>query len=284
HVHSALAPGVTLVRAGLLAAAARSRGCRVVVHAHGGRVQLWLTTPARRRVARLALAAAGRVVAVSEGGRDALLPVLGSDRVVLVDNGIDVDAFGPPGPVHSPPRVLFVGLLTPRKGVLDLVEASRLLRARGVAHELRLVGGSPDEGPDAERQVRDALPPDVRLLGALPPDQMPAAYRDADVLCLPSWWEAMPLSVLEAMATGLPVVATAVGDVPRIVEDGVTGRVVPAQDPVALADALQDVLASPGRAARMGAAGRERAQQRYSATAMSDALSDVYDAVREVGA
>jgi glycosyltransferase involved in cell wall biosynthesis len=172
--------------------------------------------------------------------------------------------------------VLYVGLLTPRKGVLDLMEASRLLRARGVDHELCLLGGTPDEGPEAEAQVRAGLDDHVRLLGTRPPEEMPAAFAEAEVFCLPSWWEAMPLSILEAMAAGLPVVATDVGDVGRAVQDGVTGYVVPAKDPQGLATALEALLTDADRRRRMGAAGRERVLTSFSADVTAGEVSALY--------
>src|SRR5688572_33109339 len=105
---------------------------------------------------------------------------------------------------------------------------------------------------------------------------MPAAYADADVFCLPSWWEAMPLSVLEAMAAGLPVVATDVGDVGRAVADGVTGYVVPRQDPEKLAAALEPLLTDPQLRRRMGASGRERVVGMFSSEVTARAVSALY--------
>lgn len=276
HVHSALVPAVTTLRAGLLAAAARSRGSVVVVHVHGGNLESWLTGRARRLLMRLAMRPARRVVAVWGAGEAALLETLGPGRVCLLDNGVDVAAFGSPDGRHHPPRVLYVGLLTPRKGVLDLLEASRLLLARGVAHELHLLGGTPDEGPDAEAAVRLGGTGEARMLGTLPPERMPAAYAAAEIFCLPSWWEAMPLSVLEAMAAGLPVVATDVGDVPRAVVHGTTGLVVPPRSPADLADALELLLTDPERSRRMGEAGRARVADEFSATVMLSRLSELY--------
>jgi len=175
--------------------------------------------------------------------------------------------------------VLYVGLLTPRKGVLDLVAASQLLFERGVDHELWLLGGTPDEGPIAEREVRsglDGLDGRTRTLGTRAPEDMPAAYAQADVFCLPSWWEAMPLSVLEAMASGLPVVATAVGDASRLVQDGSTGFVVSPRDPVGLARALEVLLREPQRARSMGAAGRVRAREKFSSGVTAREISRLY--------
>jgi glycosyltransferase involved in cell wall biosynthesis len=280
HIHSALAPGPTLLRAGILAAAARTRGARVIVHGHGGRIPGWLRSGPRRLLARAALAAAHVVIAVSTGGADALRAALGDDRVRLVDNGVEA---GPP-PVRrehaGPPRILYVGILTERKGVLDLLRASDLLLERGHEHELWLVGGTPDEGAAAAAAVRDAAGAAARLLGEVEHDEVLALLREVDVFCLPSWWEAMPLSILEAMAAGLPVVATDVGDVQREVEDGRTGTLVAPRDPTSLADALGDLLVDPDRRQRLGAAGRSRVLEHFTVEGMVTRLDDLYRSPR----
>lgn len=280
HIHSALAPSVTVLRAAVLAWAARARGARVIVHAHGGNVETWLRPRHRRLLMRVAMWPAQRVVAVWTAGERALSAALGNQKVCLVDNGVealdghrDVER---PGPA----RILYVGLLTPRKGVVDLVDASRELTGRGIEHELLLLGGTPDEGPDAEVPVRAAAAEGrARLLGTRPPQEMADAYASADIFCLPSWWEAMPLSVLEAMSSGLPVVATDVGDVARAVVDGETGFVVAPHAPMAVADALEKLLVDADLRHRMGAAGRRRVRERFSSEVTARAVSDLYDDV-----
>jgi glycosyltransferase involved in cell wall biosynthesis len=276
HIHSACAPGVTLLRAGLLAAAGRLRGCKVVVHAHGGRVALWLTNRSRRLFARMALRPAHRVVAVSTGGYDALRTTLPPRRTELIDNGVDVTRFRPTHLTHELPVVLYVGTLTKRKGLLDLFEASQLLLDDGLAHRLVVVGGTPDEGMGAEAEVTRSAPEHVQFIGQQLPEKMPETYAVADVFCLPSWWEAMPLSVLEAMACGLPVVATSVGDVPRLVQDGVTGFVIPARAPWEVATALRKLIADRPLAARMGAAGRVRAEDLFSLSSCTASIDRLY--------
>jgi len=276
HIHSALSPTVTVLRAAIMAAAARTRGCAVVVHAHGGSVESWLSNRRRRYLMRVAMAPVRRVVVVWAAGEAALTGVLRAGRVRLIDNGVSLERHRVPHPAHDIPRVLFVGLLTARKGVLDLVRASQLLLERGVQHELWLLGGTPDEGPAAEHEVRAAVQGKARLLGTFAPQDMPAAYAEADVFCLPSWWEAMPLSVLEAMASALPVVATDVGDVSRLVEDGRTGFVVPAQSPEALASALDKVLSDPEAASQLGAAGRTRVERHFSSAATVREVARLY--------
>lgn len=277
HVHTALVPLVTLIRAGVLVRAARPRRNRVLLHVHSGLVEIWLRGRARALCARMLLRPCDAVIACSEGSRAALASVLGA-RVVLVDNGVDTGAFSPPAErSRETPRILYAGLLSPRKGVPDLVRASRLLLDRGLDHELVLAGGTPDEGPRDERAARAEDSPAARWIGPQPYEAMPGLYRDADVFCLPSWWEAMPLSILEAMASGLPVVATAVGDVPRVVLPGRTGSLVPPRDAAGLADALEELLTDPAKRAAWGRAGRALVEEGHSEAATFEALGRLYE-------
>ncbi len=281
-IHTAFVPLTTLFRAWLLALVARLRGASVVVHAHGGLIRTWVDGPVRRLLVRAAMTPVRTVVAVSDGERAALVRALPADRVRLIRNGVDTAVFRPPDQGRQPgrrPVVLYVGLLTPRKGVVDLLRASEELTERGVDHELRIVGGTPDEGAHAEREVRDAAGPEVRFLGTQPHEAMADHYRAADVFCLPSWWEAMPLSILEAMASGLPVVATDVGDVPHVVADGRTGLLVPPREPRALAEALATVLRDGDRREAMGTAGRRLAEERFSLDRTVDELDALFRAV-----
>ncbi|MDQ3985593.1 MAG: glycosyltransferase family 4 protein [Actinomycetota bacterium] len=261
HIHTALVPAVTLARASLLCLAARLRRRPVVIHVHSGKVQLWLDGRPRRLLARVLMAGATRVVAVSEGAHRALSTVVRGRRLVMIENGVDPARFGPPSPAKIPPVILYVGLLTPRKGVIDLIEAGRLLENRGIAHKIVIVGGTPDEGPEAEEEVRTAARGRAALLQSRPYAEMPEVYREADVFCLPSWWEAMPLTLLEAMATALPVVATSVGDIPRVVEEGRSGLLVAPRSPHSLADALARMLSDQATALAMGREARIRVQE-----------------------
>lgn len=276
HLHTALVPAVTMVRAGTLALAARLRGRRVITHVHSGMVELWITTRIRRLLTRIALAPANSIVTMSNPSGDAIAAAIGRKKVAIVDNWVDLDEFRTTDPVHSPPRILYAGLLTPRKGVGDLLRASAILSERGVDHELVLAGGTPDEGPHAEREVRAIDAPAARFLGALPHERIAGELAAADVFCLPSWFEAMPLSILEAMASGLPVVATGVGDIPRVVEDGVTGTLVPARSTEKLAAALEQLLSDPDERRRMGAAGRARVEERFTQKHAVGAIDEIY--------
>lgn len=309
HIHSAMAPTVTLARASTLALAARARGARVVVHAHGGLLVGWADSKRREELLRLLLLPAHRVVAVAESVRTVLAGAVEPRRLGLISNGVDVERFTPRPEVGEdedadavtradagtgvldpsgiadvvegrPPRVLYAGLLTPRKGVLDLFQASRDLRARDIDHELCVVGGTPDEGSSAEQDVRRAAAATkVTMAGSVPSESMADVYRHADVFCLASWWEAMPLTVLEAMASGLPVVATDVGDNSRLVVHGETGLIVPPRDPRALAEALARLLDDAPMRRRFGQAGRARVVAEFSLDRTIDELDTLYASV-----
>jgi len=147
-----------------------------------------------------------------------------------------------------------------------------------------------DEGPCAEqrrgrRAASRASQVDaagagggVRFLGVRARADMPGVYQDADIFCLPSWWEAMPLSVLEAMAAGLPIVASDVGDVSRLVSEE-CGYVVPVQSPDRIADALRKLLENVDERRRMGVAARARARSTFSSSATDEAIANVYSEV-----
>lgn len=192
-------------------------------------------------------------------------------RTSVVPCGVDVDLFTPDGPRsrrRAPHRVVSVGRLVPRKG-FDL--AIRAL-ATVPNTELVIVGGPPRAqlGRDAEACRLRRLAEDigvagrVHLRGAVDRGDMPAILRSADVVACTPWYEPFGIVPLEAMACGVPVVASAVGGMLDTVVDDITGRLVPPQRPDLLADALNELLRDGFRRQSLGAAGRDRARSRYS--------------------
>jgi glycosyltransferase involved in cell wall biosynthesis len=165
-------------------------------------------------------------------------------------------------PEVEPGYLLFVGRLRIRKGVEVLLEALRDVRDARPA-ELRIAGDGEHRGR-LERRVRELdLGKAVTFLGTCDAGRVRRLLAGATALVVPSIYEGMPLVVLEAMAAGVPVVASAVSGIPEVVEDGETGWLVPPEDPRALKQALEDVLARPQEARRRGEAGRRRAEERY---------------------
>jgi len=180
------------------------------------------------------------------------------DKIDVIPPGVDLTLFRPSLlPKRSErARILFVGGDFERKGGRDLLEAARLL---GDACELDLVTGS--EVPQLPAGVR------ARVHRGLKPqsDKLVQLYRSADIFALPSRGDCMPQAVAEALACGLPVVATRVGAIPEMVSDGVNGYMVPVQDPRALAAACDELIKQPAKRHAMGRWSRVLAQQEHDA-------------------
>ncbi len=214
-------------------------------------------------------------------------------------NGVDVERFEPAR--ERPPRtILFTGRLGPDKGVHVLCDAFRLVRQRVPDATLELVG---PEAPVAremqvelsddprvraldrfyggsyrvelERRLGDDLPA-VMFTGRVPAADMPAVYARGTVAVLPSLEEAFGLPLVEAMASGLPTVATRIGGMPELLVDGETGLLVAPDDAAALADALVRLLTDPALASRLGAGGRARAVERFSWDVVAERALSLY--------
>jgi glycosyltransferase involved in cell wall biosynthesis len=173
-----------------------------------------------------------------------------------------------------------VGRLAPVKGQRELLEAVASLRTDG----LRAVFFGRDlERGGAYRRELELCANELGLGGVIHfagfRADAAAALREADALVLPSWIEGLPLAVLEAMAHAKPVVATAVGGTPEAVLEGQTGLLVPPRDVPALAAALRALIEDEDLRLRLGAAGRERVEARFRATAMTERILQLYDEI-----
>lgn len=196
-----------------------------------------------------------------------------------IENPVEERFFGasPPG---DPRVILFSGRLIPRKDVETLLEAAGRLARDGVEFRLRLAGDADDPvyRRDLEHRARAAgVAERTAFLGSLPPVELVRELEGAGVYVQSSRQETASLSVMEAMAAGLPVVATDVGGTRHLVEDGRSGRLVPPADPASLAGALAEYLHAPDSAIRAGRAGREIAERRFRARAVVDRTVEVYE-------
>ncbi len=233
-----------------------------------------------------------RYIANSEAGARFLIDERGlaHPRIEVILNGIEVETFAAAATTRrravrsalqidpATAVVLTVANLRPPKGLDTLVAGAAKLDAMRSAGDrlLWLIAG---EGPLAESLQRDleqhGLGNRFRLLGFR--RDIPDLLAAADIFCLTSRREGMPVSILEAMAGGRPVVATDVGGVRELVVDGETGLIVPPGDPEALAHALAELLADPERRARLGAAGQTRARSRHTIERAAEATTRVYN-------
>jgi glycosyltransferase involved in cell wall biosynthesis len=176
----------------------------------------------------------------------------------VVHCGVDPECY--PVRDHCGPgsHLLFVGRLVAAKGLPILVDALARLRAQRPAIRLTIVGAG-QEGAGIEARVRaEGLGNHVRFTGYQTPEQVGEWLRLADVFVLPSLAEGVPVALMEAMVAGVPVVATSVGGLSELVEDGVTGFLVPAAAPGALAQRIEELLDDAGLRNRLGRAGRAK--------------------------
>jgi glycosyltransferase involved in cell wall biosynthesis len=202
-------------------------------------------------------------------------------RARLVPDGVDTDAFEPAPSGNDVPVVLFASRLVHDKGVAELVAATDLLRRRGVPVRLRIAGETDPGNPttiSAEEVGRWAARPHVEVLGHR--DDMPEVYDDSDVAALPSYHEGLPRFLLEAAATGLPLVASDIPGCRDVVRDGVNGFLVPPADTGALADALEKLCRDAQLRARLGAAARRTALEAFPEQRSTERYLELY---RELG-
>lgn len=206
-------------------------------------------------------------------------------RIAVVPGGVDLDVFHPDGPALARPQgaslhVVVVSRLVERKGVGNLVTA--IAQVPG-AH-LSVAGGPPRDRLRWDREVRRyrRLAADhgaadrVHFRGSVSRTDVAALIRGADVLACVPWYEPFGMTALEGMACGVPVVATAVGGLVDTVIDGVTGLHVPPRRPDEIADALLRLQRDPALRRRLGAAGVQRARERYGWDSVAAATLDVY--------
>ena len=203
---------------------------------------------------------------------------------LLINNGVDTEHFVPAKVQTTAPAEFVVGTVGRVQDVkhqAGLVEAFIALRALLPHQRMKLVivGDGPLRGK-LEEQVRAAgIGEQVWLAGAR--SDIAQLMQGFSVFALSSLTEGTPVTLLEAMACQLPVVSTAVGGIPALVEDGVAGTLVPVRDPQAMAQALARYAQDPALAARHGAAGRERIEKNNSIAAMIQAYVGLYDSLRK---
>lgn len=231
---------------------------KIVMHLHGAA----FLTHNRGMLARLA-ATCDRIVFCSrflESDARCRFPEL--KRTTVLYNGADGRLFHPLGYVkeNNPPLIVQASRMHPQKGVHILLSAMRLLEERGIQAQAKIYGAAFFGGSAATpylRKVQRDAPANVHLAGYTYGEELASAIRSADIYCLPSTYEdPFPLAIPEAMASGLAVVASRAGGIPEAI-DTFGGLLVPQGDPIALADALQQLILAPEQRAAMGLRARE---------------------------
>jgi glycosyltransferase involved in cell wall biosynthesis len=284
HAHWAIPTGPAAVLA------ARKVQLPSVITMHGGDVYVnpeqgydfptrWYVRPALRWTLRHA----GALTAITEDCRQhALRAGAPAEHIRLVFNGTDLRRFSPEGngspsdSRYGSHMIFACRQLFPRKGIRFLLEAAAALKPQ--FPDLKVVlAGDGFERPELARLATElGIATDVTFLGWVPNAELPQYYRAAAVSVIPSLEEGFGIPAAEAMGCEVAVVASDAGGLPEVVENGVTGLVVPRGDASALAHAIGSLLADPQRRRRMGQAGRERALRLFDWDRSAEQFEEIY--------
>ena len=228
------------------------------------------------------------VVTVSEYNRRYLraqVSAAANGKVHCIYNGLDLSEFEfrwPRADDPGPPVVLCVARLVEKKGLADLVEAASILKRHGRPFRARIVGEGPLRQALERRVAQLGLQEPVTFAGAEPHEKVRLAYRRAAVFVLPCVVAAdgdrdgIPTVLLEAMASGLPVVSTSVSGIPEVIESERDGLLVPPNDPNALARAMDRLLVDPHLRDRLARAARAKVEERFSIDRSADQLVELF--------
>ena len=278
-LHINVAGGASTYRKAFLALWARCLGIPYVIHLHGSRFrETWPTNiPLARAMSNAFFLKSESILVLGKIWGDYLvsgLPAL-ADKIRILPNAtrsrpLSPDRRDPTAPVH----IAFIGLLGSRKGSLLLIEALSRLDTK-VAWKCTIAGNG-DVAAHREVAMRLGVADRVTLPGWLGPADVDALLDDADMLVLPSFAENLPMVIIEAFAHGVPVVATPVGAIAEVVEDGVSGFIVPVGDVAALTAAIQTLVETPTLRRSMGAAARASHAKRFRMEVYIESLVQVW--------
>lgn len=283
HIHHA--SGRSFYRKLLFLAMCKALRLRTVVHSHSG------TFPEFRNGSRLNallvrwfLDGADACIALSGSWRDVLAGFARHPRIHVVHNAVDPSAFAPAragraGGGEGDRVVLTMGRLSAPKGTYDLLEAIPLI-VEAVPQARFVLAGDGAVDDVRRRADRMGLAGIVRTPGWVPREARLRQISACDVFALPSRYEGMPMSILEAMAMGKPIVSTRVGAIPEVVQDGVNGYLVAPGDVRAFAERVALLLRDAALCEELGRRARQTVEESFATPAVVDALLAVYDSVR----
>jgi glycosyltransferase involved in cell wall biosynthesis len=276
HVH--VASGASFWRKSVFMALGLLAGCSLVFHLHGGGFARFYEKGCGRpgrALARFFLKRSSVVIVLSQRWREWLEGIVDHPRIVCLANPLPEAPFTASSRRSAGNTVLFLGRLDRSKGIYDLLDVVSELRSP--IPDIRLVcAGDGDLEAVREHATRLGIEDSLTLTGWIGPEEKAQWLKRADVFVLPSYAEGMPVSVMEAMAAGLPVLASAVGGIPDMLTDGVNGFLVAPNDKGTLARLLRRLLHDPSLRQRIGSAARETARLRFAADKVLGSLEMIY--------
>jgi glycosyltransferase involved in cell wall biosynthesis len=263
--------------------AARTFGARTVFQLHGGAFGAFFEemNEPQRWLTRRAFGIADRVLALSTYWRQFLSQLAPASRIDILNNPVDCDRLTPAPRDTDPnnPTLLLLGRLGTAKGHYDVIKALPLILRKHPTVRVRFAGGDDEVGATEKLKslVRDAdLTDHFDFLGPVSFDPKVELLRTSTIMILPSYTENMPISVIEGMAAHMPVVATRVGALPEVLDDGRAGLLIEAGDPKGLADSVNRLLDDPTLAADLGELAAARARRLWDVGRIAGQLGAVY--------
>lgn len=280
HIHTSA--GNPFFEKGLFAMLGKLFGKKVLLHIHGGKFRsFWESSGRLRRFwIRRMLARDDRVIVLSREGRRYFEERVDAGiKVVALPNAVKVEKLDYEKNDSDVTRFLYVGHLKQEKGLLDLLQAIKLLQSEtSLTIKVCLMGKG--DTSENEARIREAFAvenvPGVEFLGLLSGEEKWRQFAAADVFILPSHGEDMPLALLEAMACGLPVVATDVGAIPELIENGVNGYLVKPHDTISLAEKMKLMAEQKQLRAAIGLTNTKKVAKDFSFGAYELKLGKVY--------
>lgn len=282
HIHTC--SGFSFHRSAWDMRVARRHGCRTILHMHGARFDEYFARANRieRALVRRTLESADCVVVLSQGWKAKLQEMSSCAKVCVIENAVEVLSKTKRSTHSARCRFLMLGRMDTWKGLDDLLDACAVLKRQRVPFGLTLAGpeGSAGDAGQIRSQITErGLRDVVAYIGPVEGNSKEHVLAQSDVLVQPSHQEGMPMSILEAFARGLPVIATGVGAVPEIIEHAEQGLLVPAKNPTALAGAMGALAVDPPTRACMGRSAQRLAFTRFSITRFRDDLIELYDSL-----
>lgn len=280
HIHTC--SGFSFHRSAWDLRVARRHGCQTVLHMHGAQFDDYFSKASglEQRFIRLTLLAADRVVALSDGWREKIRSMAPGAKLTVIENAVEGSSAGVSRPARSQCRFLVLCRMDAWKGIDDVLDACAILKRQGTSFGLTLAGpagtaGDPCciRGKIANRGLTDC----AVYVGPVEGEAKARLFAESDALVQPSHQEGMPITILEAFANDLPVIASRVGSIPEIMVHEEHGLLIPAKNPAALACAMGALAVDPPQRTSMGRAGGLLARTRFSLTRCRDDLLELYD-------
>jgi glycosyltransferase involved in cell wall biosynthesis len=273
-LHCHVATRGSFWRKALLSEMARLRGVPVIFHLHGAETRAFYErqTRAVKHLFARELESAAAVIVLSESWREFAVSIAPRANVRVIPNYVALPTLDDTARSVS---ALFLGELIPRKGVFDLLPAFKTVRATIADTRLELCGVGELERVRAllsSLHIEDS----VEMPGWVSGVEKARRLRHAGVYVLPSYNEGLPMSILEAMSYGMPIVSTRVGGIPELVRHGLDGYLVEPGDVGGLASAMTEILSDPELRRRMGASARRRIETTYSRDVVLPKLEQLY--------